>query len=477
MPFHDKAFWAMVFFLVGVLAASGVASLRNAPLVIVIVMFLLAGSLFFIGRQELAIISLFFICGAGYYAFDDARYHAGVITIAEHNSFRGIVERTTLGLEKQDLVVRLAAPQGGRVKITTARYPEWQYGDEITFDGKSEPPSGNSAGYLSKERIGGLMSFPPIKLLAHNKGNTFKAVLLNIKSSVETSYRRTLSPMHAAFLSGLILGDTAEFSKEFRQKMSATGTSHLVALSGYNVTIIAKSVLAALGVFFSRRKAIWVAAAAIFAFVVMTGAEASVVRAAIMALIIIIAEHSGRLYSVRNAVAVAAFIMVIVNPKVLRWDIGFQLSFLALLGLVYLRPVVAKVFRFASGPGFLGWRENFLSTLSAQLAVLPILILSFGSFSPISLLTNLLILSAVPATMFLGAALASASIVSYLFAGAIGLIVSVFLAYEIGVIDLFSRFSAGIPLSVPGTPFAIVYYAFLGVLIWKMRKKLIYVQN
>ena len=121
-----------------------------------------------------------------------------------------------------------------------------------------------------------------------------------------------------------------------------------------------------------------------------------------MGFLALLASQVGRLYSVRNAIVLAAFFMVLVNPRILYFDIGFQLSFLALVGIVYLGPAIQKFFRMKKEEGFLGWRKNFLTTTSAQLGVAPLLIINFNQFSLFALLANILILEVIPPTMFLG---------------------------------------------------------------------------
>ena len=117
----------------------------------------------------------------------------------------------------------------------------------------------------------------------------------------------------------------------------------------------------------------------------------------------------------------------------MRFDLGFQLSFAALLGIVYLRPAIGNLLRagarsgdFAANGGLLNWRENALTTVSAQLAVLPILMVNFGTFSPLSFPANVLILGIMPVTMALGFAAAAAGFVSYHLALFFGWIVHFF---------------------------------------------------
>ena len=134
--------------------------------------------------------------------------------------------------------------------------------------------------------------------------------------------------------------------------MAKSGTTHLVALSGQNITIIVIAISSFFG-FFARRKSVfWLTLLIIIFFVLMTGAEASVVRAAVMGGIILLAKQIGRVHSIRNAIAAAAFIMILYNPKIFRFDVGFQLSFMALLGIVYLSPAIRKFLKMKEEDGF-----------------------------------------------------------------------------------------------------------------------------
>jgi competence protein ComEC len=135
-------------------------------------------------------------------------------------------------------------------------------------------------------------------------------------------------------------------------------------------------------------------------FTILTGAQASVVRAAIMGAIVLLARREGRLNDPHNAIVLAGAAMILINPLVLRYDIGFQLSFAATLGLIYLAPAIEKYF--AKLPKFFQLRETMIMTVSAQIFVLPLLLYYFKNFSVISLPANLIILPTIPFAMVLG---------------------------------------------------------------------------
>ncbi|MDP3724927.1 MAG: ComEC/Rec2 family competence protein, partial [Nanoarchaeota archaeon] len=206
----------------------------------------------------------------------------------------------------------------------------------------------------------------------------------------------------------------------------------------------------------------------VIAFVLMTGAEASVVRAAIMGCVAAIAPFVGRIYAPRNSIILAALVMALWNPNILLRDLGFQLSFLALLGIIYLAPALTRFFR-VKEKGFLNWKENLITTLSAQLMVTPLLIAVFGSVSATSLLSNLLILELIPFTMFLGFILGIVNLFSQTLGLLIAWITLVPLKAELGIIKIFSVFT--IPLTPALTAGGItIYYLALIVFIWRKTK-------
>jgi len=247
-----------------------------------------------------------------------------------------------------------------------------------------------------------------------------------------------LPPEHAALMAGILFGERAEFTDKFEEAMKKSGTTHVVALSGYNVAIIGITLSTALAYLVKRKYAFYASLAAIPAFVIMTGAEASVVRAGIMGIILLLAEQQSRIYSFRNAVTLTAFIMLLFNPTLLVFDTGFQLSFAALLGIVYIYPRFKKRFKISEEGGVLGWKRNLFQTLSAQVAVLPIALTTFGYFSPTALFANVLILEFIPVTMLFGFLTAVLGFFSYGLSLTMGWLTSVFLGYEIFIINLFS---------------------------------------
>ncbi len=218
---------------------------------------------------------------------------------------------------------------------------------------------------------------------------------------VDLKIKRSMPQPEAGFISGILIGQKSDMDKGLKTNLSKTGTTHLIALSGFNITIVISFILFIFKPF-PRKYVYPLTIIGIIAFVMMTGFSASIVRAALMGSILIIAKSFGRLTTQSIVIAISAFLISIFNPLSLRFDIGFQLSFLATLGLVYLAPLIEKsIGRYLKNvPKILS--ETLILTFSAQIMVLPILILYFNTVSIVSPITNLIIVPLIPGLMILG---------------------------------------------------------------------------
>ncbi len=290
-----------------------------------------------------------------------------------------------------------------KILIKTSKYPHFQYGDKINYFCQPRIPQNFSSDFdykmfLAKDKIYYVCLDNHIKIIQSNQGNFVYSFLLKTKKKLEKNINEKLPQPEAALASGLLLGGSHRMSLSLQKQFSQTGMSHIVAVSGFNVTIIA-NYLILLGIFlgFNRKNAFWLALLGIFSFIVLIGWPASAVRAGIMSSFLLWAIKKGRLGNAINVILLAVVGMLLFNPLLLRWDVGFQLSFLATLGLILWAPLGEKYF--LQKHKTFGFGEIFFLTLVAQIFVLPIIFSSFHNFSPLSLLANLLILSVLPLTV------------------------------------------------------------------------------
>ena len=475
---HQVFFSATLFFLLGVFFKSlGVSSL------IILVVLVIAGTFLFLWKLKdkktflwLSFLSLFVFLGALYYTAHDLRFKNINITFGQEIEFSGVVvNNPTIKDECREFALELNKPLKGKILVKVSKYPKYEYGDQLKIKGRiGKPKFKGYRDYLAGKGISGVAYSPEIKLVGAGGGSPIKSVLYSIRNRMDESFQKVLPPREAAFLNGLTFGGYGGMTKDFKTAMKESGTTHLVALSGYNISIIIWVVLGIFIYFFNRRISFILTGLFIAAFVIMTGAEASVIRAAIMGILVLVADRSGRFYDMKNALIFSAFLMTFQNPKVLLFDVGFQLSFLAVLGIVYLKPALQKLAKMKETPGFLSWRDNLFTTASAQLMVLPILVLNFDTFSSISLLANVIILELIPITMTLGFVIGFVSLISYYLSLIFGWFTAILLYFETGVIKFFAGISPSLNLNFNLTGL-ILYYLIIAGLIWTVTLRKEYV--
>jgi competence protein ComEC len=347
--------------------------------------------------------------------------------------FSGKIVGAVLNYENyQKFKFRLNKPLVGEIEILTFNFPTYHYGDVLKIKGQIQKNKNFNENPISV--------FPKITYLKSSPDSKFLFNLFKIKEYFLKQYKNYLGFKESALMSGIILGDRSGFSKEFKENMNNSGVTHIVALSGYNISILVIVLSLSFGFIFGRKLNFFLVLITILGFVLMTGAEASVVRAAIMASFFLLAERIGRIYSFWHSVLLTAALMVLFNPKILVYDLGFQLSFLSLLGMTYFKPVFDKIFKFyKDNQGFLSWKDNLSTTLGAQFAVLPLIFFNFKTFSIFSPLANILILTFIPITMFFGFLLGIFGFFKPL-GFVFGLISSFILKYEIIIINFFGQF-------------------------------------
>lgn len=303
----------------------------------------------------------------------------------------------------QNIVVKTG--DGMKILLGANLYEKLDYGDELELKCSFKIPDNKTEDfdykmYLAKDGIFYLCQNADYQKTGENKGNKIYLAVLKLKNKLSKNISETIPEPEAALANGLIFGGNSQLPKGVADNFSKTGLSHIVAVSGFNVTIIAEYLML-LGIFLGlwRKQAFWFAVAGIFIFVLAVGFPSSAIRAGVMGSLLLWAMKNGRLANSFNAIIFTAAIMLFFNPLLLRWDIGFQLSFLASLGIVEFSPFwekfIFKKFRFG------GIFENILLTLSATVFVLPVLMYNFHIASIVSLLANFLVLSIIPLSMLL----------------------------------------------------------------------------
>jgi competence protein ComEC len=333
------------------------------------------------------------------------------------------------------------------VLINTNLYPKYKYLDKIKIIGKLETPQETEdfsyKNYLMKDGIYSVMNFPKIEKLGNAKPNFLQLIysgILQTKQKIRESIRNNFSPPESSILEGTVLGDNGAMDNDLKNKLNITGLRHVIAVSGTHVVILSSiimSLLLALGL--NRGKAFYFALAFIFLYIVLTGLPASGVRAGIMGGLYLSAQKLGRQSMGSRVIATACCCMLAINPLLLFYDVGFQLSFLAVIGLIYLGPVFNGFIKVFTKDKAQNLVEIISTTFAAQVFTLPVMIYNFGNLSFISPLTNILVLPIVYWLMIFGF-LSSFLGIFWQGLGWIFALPSHFLlSYFVWVIDFFSK--------------------------------------
>lgn len=371
----------------------------------------------------------------------------------------------------------------GGVLLRASPFPRYRYGDLLEIRGRLETPpvfaEFDYREYLLRQGIVSIIAYPKVNLLARDQGSAFRAHLIEIRHRLISALEEALPEPEASLAAGILLGARSALPEDLLEDMNVTGTSHLVAVSGQNVTLVAAMVMAVLAWLIGRRPAAWLALAAVIGYALLVGGQPSVVRAAIMGSLYLLAAVVGRQASASIGLLIAGGAMTALDPQ-LAHDISFQLSFAATIGLMTLAPPLRDRLQgaFARWPALAdfpltrGAVELLAVTASAIALTLPITAVNFHRISLVAPLANLL---AVPA--FLGVALTGAA------AAALGALVPPVAthlgwlawppaAYMITVIRLFADLPwAAVELPVVGTGHAAAYYLALAIAAWLLARR------
>ncbi len=279
-----------------------------------------------------------------------------------------------------------------------AAIPGAQKGDRVWIRGQLELPENFSdfdyIGYLQRWQVYAVLKKPRVIVLKRAPLG-WRTPLLAMREYVVRKCR--VFPLReGSLILGMLIGQRQSIPEEVSNAFKTTGLTHIVAVSGFNMTVIAT----ACGIFvwyIGRRATNILTLFVVFGFVVITGASAAVVRAAIMAVLMVSAQLLGRQYASLYSVLLVSAIMILQNPRVAVWDIGFQLSVAATVGVLLAFQIKSP----DAKEGFLS--ETLRPTMGAIAITAPIIILHFGIFSVIAPLANMLVLPFVSWIMLFGA--------------------------------------------------------------------------
>ena len=300
-------------------------------------------------------------------------------------------------------------PISGQAWVTLPpRFPA-QYGMVWELSGRLEGlASLNSPSYqryLERRGAQALLAFPRVQYVPGERGLPFLRALYGVKERLLEVMEEILPRPHAPLLQGILLGARAGIPTTLRQAFDLSGTTHLIAISGFNMTIVAIMLESVTRRFFGRRS-LWLSMGGVALYTILVGANPAVVRAAVMAVLLLFAATLGRDRDPWSALSLAAVAMTAWGPNIL-WDVGFQLSVAATAGLLVLSDPLHARLRWLPYP----LPAIVAPTLAAQLFVLPLLLFVFGRVSPFFLISNVLAIPLIPWIMLSGAVATAAGLV------------------------------------------------------------------
>lgn len=365
-----------------------------------------------------------------------------------------------------------------KILAIVERYSQVEYGDLVQVTGTLKKPTSFATDYdriflypeyLRARGIDHTMSFSEVKVLESGHGNYFMTKLYEFKKSFMDVTEGLYREPYAGLGEGLLLGVKQALGDELEQDFRRAGIIHIVVLSGYNIMLVVLFVMYVLSFLLPFRMRMVVGIMSIISFALLVGLSATVVRASLMASLLLLSKLLDRQYLVMRALFLAGFIMLMINPYLLLYDVGFQLSFLATLGLLLCSERIGEWL--SSVPTWLGIREFLVATLVTQVFVAPLILYQIGELSLVAVIVNVLVLPMVPVAMLL-----------VFISGLVGMI-SVPLAlpfvflghYSLLYIVTISQWFAASPFASVIAPvfsiwWLIILYGIIGVVVLKILK-------
>jgi competence protein ComEC len=368
--------------------------------------------------------------------------------VAEEPDVRGRYCLLTFSVREID--VDAVEQVSGMALIRVPRYPAYHYGDVLQVTGELETPAQfedfDYRAYLARQGIYSVIYYPRVEILARGMGIKPLQWIYSLRRVLSASLARALPEPQGSLAQGILLGIRGNIPDTLYGAFSRTGTAHLLAISGLHLAIVIGMVLSFAVLVFGRLRGIyiWLALIVIWLYALLTGMNPPVIRGTIMGSMFLIGEYMGRQRSGVTALTFAAAVMVGIQPQIL-WSVSFQLSFLAMAGLIFLYPYFQTWGRHVAAthdreaPGAIGSLivDGFAVTLAAVIAVWPLVAHNFGIVSLVGLPATFFCLPALPAIIVTAALVAFVGLFAPLAAQILGLLAWLFSSYLIFVVESF----------------------------------------
>ncbi len=346
----------------------------------------------------------------------------------------------------------------GLVLVETDRSVSIAYGDHIRATGLLAMPatwdSFSYADYLARQGVYSLMRNAGVEVLGSGYGSALQSLLIQFKHTLRDKINHVLPEPQAGLLVGILLGDEQGISPELERDFLRVDAAHIIAISGFNMVVISAIVMRVFGSISGsimgsgKTPAALGAILFIAVYTLLVGADGGILRAALMSSLLVIGQQLQRKTFVPTSLAFATLCLSMLDPNVLL-DIGFQLSFFAVLGLGLFADPLSRRFRallerrFTPAAAQLihsALNEPLIVSIAAQLATLPLIVLYFGRLSLVALPVNILIVPVQAAILLLGLLAAGISLLAPVIGALIFWCVMVLLSWSIGIVRAFAQF-------------------------------------
>lgn len=466
-------------FLGGIFFASFFIEKTTVPILLILVIsFSLIGIYWKRKQSFVGVLGIFF--SFGIFCFSNSILKVENFSINnfhDQNVFAvGRVVEIFEGSNKQELVIDILTVndmneniQWGRVLVYADRYLDIKYGSLIKIEGMIKRPENFSnfdyKGYLAKDGISSISVFPKITILVEGKNN----MLIDVKQKISNAMDGDFLPSQSPIMQAMVLGESKKMSSDQKQKLAKSGISHAIAISGSHFILIASFLFASLFLIGFWKKASMIITIILIAFyILLISFPSSAVRAGVMIACVYLAKILDRNTEQWRVLLFAAFFMCLNNPLIMKYDLGFQLSFLAVAGLIFLSPIINQFLekKLKLKSNYL--RELVSSTFAAQIFVLPLLFHVSQTFSIFSFIANLLIIPVMPICLALG------FLYSLLFwIPIVSKIISFFLFPLISFIMFIADYFSATPFINYEFSFflTVLSYLILSIFIWTKKKK------
>lgn len=379
----------------------------------------------------------------------------------------GILQETpTISNHGQRFMIK--NEQNQRIYIRTNLKEIYHYGDRLAIQGLLQVNKNDKGATFFN------LNYPKITLLPSSK-NPMSEASTFVRIKISKLIEETLPPVSASLMMGILFGAKENFPDDFYQKLQLTGVLHVIAASGMNVSFFTGAVMFSLGSFLKRQVAIFLSIIAVIFYSFLVGFDPSILRASLMAILAFTASFFGRQAFSILTLFTTGYLLLLWKPSFL-FDVGFQLSFMATLGIILINPIFGRLGApLRQGSAGQGLGEDFKTTVSAQIATFPILLGTFGKVGILGILVNMFVLWTVPILMLLGSLGVLAGLIFEPF-GKLFLLLSLpFVLYFEKVVEFFGSF--GWSLSLDSFPWQMgvgYYLVLISIIIFTKKLK---VQN